>query len=723
MSQREKYDYHVYHWYIGGASYYNVYPNLNRRVEPGRKDQAWKKKLLNDKRFRQAMSLGMNRWAMIETEYNNQTVPAQSVPDSLSPFYVPSAFTSYVEYDTVRANRLLDEIGLTKRDYEGYRTFPDGTRMTFYMYFTKDMSYGFSLFISQDLAELGIRVLLRERSRVLYVTEREALKHDFSVWGGHGEYIPILAPKVFVPSSTWSSYAIGYAKWYMRGGLYGDPRAKSPGAIEPPLDHPLRRAMEIYEEVKGVSELEKQVEIFSEAIEIAAENLWGICVSTTAPALVVVKKGVKNVPEHAMFMWPFRFLGSSCPETFYFEKSHDSPGAITQMKSEIITPVLAHKAAVDKGDAGTDAGILGSVLGYGFLLILLALLVLLCIRHPFVLRRLVILVPTLLFISVMTFFIIHFPPGDFLAVKIMQLQEMGDESAMEEIKNLKEIFSLDHPMWKQYSRWMGFDWFFSFESKDRGLLQGHMGLGMESLRSINELVGDRILLTLLISLGTIFFTWAVAIPIGIYSAVRQYTPGDYLFTFLGFIGMCIPSFLLALLLMYFSAEVFDFPVSGLFSSEYSARPEWTFGKVVDLLKHIWVPVVVLGVGGTAWMVRVMRANLLDELKKPYVVTARAKGVRPMKLLFKYPVRLALNPFISGIGVLFPQLVSGGAIVAMVLSLPTVGPMLLTALMTEDMYLAGSMLMVLSVLGVLGTLVSDLLLLWLDPRIRFESSGR
>jgi ABC-type dipeptide/oligopeptide/nickel transport system permease component len=234
---------------------------------------------------------------------------------------------------------------------------------------------------------------------------------------------------------------------------------------------------------------------------------------------------------------------------------------------------------------------------------------------------------------------------------------------------------------------------------------------------VNDDVGDTILLTVLLSAGTILFTWAMALPIGIYSAVKQYSLSDYILTVIGFIGMCVPAFLLALVLMAISG------VSGLFSAEYAVMPEWTWGKTVDLLRHIWIPVVVLGVGGTASMIRVMRANLLDELRKPYVITAMAKGVRPTKLLLKYPVRIALNPFISGIGHLFPQLVSGGAIVSIVLSLPTVGPLLLRALQTEDMYLAGSMLMVLSLLAVVGTLVSDLLLLWLDPRIRFEGGTR
>jgi ABC-type dipeptide/oligopeptide/nickel transport system permease component len=236
------------------------------------------------------------------------------------------------------------------------------------------------------------------------------------------------------------------------------------------------------------------------------------------------------------------------------------------------------------------------------------------------------------------------------------------------------------------------------------------------LTPVNALVGDRILLTVLMSLGTILFTWTLAIPIGMYSAVRQYSLGDYALTLLGFIGMSVPGFLLALVLLSLAGIG-----AGLFSPQFDAQPYWDWPKFVDLMKHLWVPVVVLGVGGTASMIRIMRANLLDELRKPYVTTARAKGVRPLKLLFKYPVRLALNPFVSGIGHLFPQLVSGGAIVSIVLALPTVGPLMLQALFDQDMYVAGSMLMVLSVLGVIGTLVSDLLLLWLDPRIRYESA--
>jgi ABC-type dipeptide/oligopeptide/nickel transport system permease component len=323
----------------------------------------------------------------------------------------------------------------------------------------------------------------------------------------------------------------------------------------------------------------------------------------------------------------------------------------------------------------------------------------------------------MLVISVIVFSIIQLPPGDYLSTRIMQLQESGDDVDLQRVEELKNMFHFDEPRWKRYCRWMGLYWFASYDKKDLGLIQGNMGRSMETTDLVNDMIGDRILLTVLISLGTIIFTWATAIPIGIYSAVKQYSLSDYLLTFLGFIGMCVPAFLLALILMALSG------VSGLFSARFAAQPEWDWPKVVDMLKHIWIPVVVLGVGGTAGMIRVMRANLLDELKKPYVVTARAKGVRPMKLLFKYPVRLALNPFISGIGGIFPALVSGNAIVSIVLSLPTVGPVMLSALFSQDMYLAASMLMVLSLLGVLGMLVSDLLLLWLDPRIRFKGGTR
>lgn len=272
-------------------------------------------------------------------------------------------------------------------------------------------------------------------------------------------------------------------------------------------------------------------------------------------------------------------------------------------------------------------------------------------------------------------------------------------------------------MARRYAHWLGLTWFTTFDAVDAGLLQGYLGLSMEHEKSVNEVIGDRIALTLIVSVSTLLLVWLIAVPAGIYSAVRPYSVGDYALTTLGFMGMSVPAFLLALVVMFLAKRWLGVSLDGLFSPEFSSLSGWSGAKIGDLLKHIWLPVVVLGVGGVAGMSRVMRANLLDELNKPYVVTARAKGVRPLKLLLKYPVRLALNPFVSSLGGLFPQLVSGGAIVAMVMSLPMIGPTMLDALLVEDVYLAGSMLMVLSLLAVVGTLVSDLLLLWLDPRIR------
>ncbi|MCI5123917.1 MAG: ABC transporter permease [Candidatus Electrothrix sp. AR5] len=338
-------------------------------------------------------------------------------------------------------------------------------------------------------------------------------------------------------------------------------------------------------------------------------------------------------------------------------------------------------------------------------------------RFPFIVHRLLIMIPTLILISVITFVVIELPPGDAISSKIMQKQEAGGEVDQKEIDEIKALFRTDESPWHRYAWWMGLDWFSSKESKDEGLLQGNMGRSMMDLKPVNDKIGDRLLFTVLISLCTIFFTWAIALPIGIYSAVRQYSFFDYFFTVIGFMGMCIPGFLLALLLMFAAESWLGISVSGLFSPEYAAQSEWSQGKILDLLRHIWLPIFVQGVAGTAGMIRVMRANLLDELKKPYVITARAKGVRPMKLLFKYPIRLALNPFISGIGGIFPDLISGGAIIAIVLSLPTIEPMQLNSVMQQDMYLAGSILMLLSLLSVLGTLFSDIMLLIFDPRIR------
>jgi len=717
MSERKRGGYEVLHWYDGNRSRSVLSPNLNRNTEyedpDDRREAENKYALLNDVRFRQALSLAINRQDIIDTAYSGQAEPAQNAPGPKSYFHEPSLYKSFVEYDPQRARELLDEIGLVNRDAEGFRTFPDGSKMTFYVNLAQGISesFGTMQFIIEDWADVGVRAMMRIKSRQLFVQEKLAREHDFTAWGGNGEYYPVLEPRYFVPMSDGSNYALGFATWYQRGGLQGDPRATGPGCIEPPAGHPLRRAMELYEQVNATGETAEQRELFREILKIAARNVWTISICTPPPAIVVVKNGFRNVPRNVITSWDFETPGNAGIETYYFDEPTDTPGG-----QQLVQRAVLAKETEETGSVGRL--VLWLVLAVPVLLLVMA-----AFRHPYVARRLVIMVPTLLIISVVVFVVIQLPPGSYVESRRIVLQQTGDEADLAEMRRLEERFHLNDPIPVQYARWLGLYWFAGFNSEDSGLLQGNLGRSMETDRLVNEIVGDRILLTVLISLGSILFTWAIAIPAGIYSAVRQYSVGDYVLTFFGFIGMCVPAFLSALILMYVAKEVLGVHVSGLFSAQFGAQPKWDIPKVLDLLKHIWVPVLVLGVGGTAGMIRVMRANLLDELKKPYVITAWAKGVRPMKLLLKYPVRMALNPFISGIGHLFPQLVSGGAIVAMVLSLPTVGPLMLSALMNEDMYLAGSMLMVLSLLGVFGTLVSDLLLLWLDPRIRLKGGSR
>jgi peptide/nickel transport system permease protein len=717
MSRREESGFRVLHWYPGCRSTYVINPNLNRRVDPAKPETKWKAELLADKRFRQALSVAINRQEIIQAEYNGQAEPTQVAPGAESPFRHDVLEKVFTAYDPDRARKLLDELKLGQLDYEGLRTFPDGTRMVFYLDYCNYTGIGPAQLIVDDWAKVGVRVIPRERSRSLFYTEKQVNEFDFNVWASESDYLPLLSPRYFVPVDGESFYAGAWGRWFQRGGFYGSPDARTGNTLEPPHDHPMYRAMQVYDAAVQAPTMEEQRRIFKETLDIAAENLWTINISSAPPQLAVVKNGFRNVPENVIFGYLFLTPGNAAPETFYWEKPDDSPGAIADTKQSLLQ-VTSRPGAPAPQEAGSSSGKLMTAIVKYFLLGIAALLVLMAgVRHPYIGRRLLLMIPTLWVISVVTFVIIQLPPGDYLTTRIMVLQESGDAVDMQEIEELKKMFHFDEPSWKRYVRWLGVPWFVTFADKDLGLLQGDMGRSMETTQRVNDIVGDRIVLTVLVTLGTILFTWFMAIPIGIYSAVRQYSAGDYILTFIGFIGMCVPSFLLALILMALTG------VSGLFSAQYAAQPEWTWGKVQDMLRHVWIPVVVIGVGGTAGMIRVLRANLLDELKKPYVVTARAKGVRPLKLLFKYPVRLALNPFISGIGGLFPELVSGNAIVSIVLSLPLVGPLMLSALFSQDMYLAASMLMVLSLLGVFGTLVSDLLLLWLDPRIRFKGGVR
>jgi len=324
----------------------------------------------------------------------------------------------------------------------------------------------------------------------------------------------------------------------------------------------------------------------------------------------------------------------------------------------------------------------------------------------YILRRFLYMIVLLVALSMFVWVIIQLPPGDYASAYIAQMKIQGEDISEEDVIAFRKRYGLDVPMHRQYLRWVS------------GLLRGYLGRSFYWNKPINALLGERLPLTLLISVTTLLFTYIVAVPIGIYSATHQYSIFDYVFTVVGFIGVATPNFLFALLMLYVMFEVFGISAGGLFSAEY-ASAAWSWAKVRDLIDHLWTPIIVLGVSGTAGLIRVMRATMLDELSKPYVETARAKGLPRIKLLLKYPVRVAINPILSTIGWTLPGIFSGATIVSVVLALPTVGPILLQALRGQDFYVAGSILMILSALTIIGTFISDLLLAWADPRVRFD----
>jgi peptide/nickel transport system permease protein len=327
----------------------------------------------------------------------------------------------------------------------------------------------------------------------------------------------------------------------------------------------------------------------------------------------------------------------------------------------------------------------------------------------YILRRIIYMIMLLIILSIASFAIIQLPPGDYLSTYIANLEARRIPINQDTIEALSERYGLNQPFHIQYLNWMG------------NLLQGDMGDSFMLNRPVNQVIGSRLAVTVTLSLTTLLVVYIIAIPIGIYSATHQNSVGDYIATIFGFLGLATPNFLLALILMYLTFTYFGWSPGGLFSREYAAEG-WSFGKVIDLLKHLLVPVIVIGTAGTAEVIRILRSSLLDELSQQYVITARTKGVGERKLLIKYPVRIALNPIISSVGYLLPAIISGATLTSIVLSLPTIGPVLLKALQSQDMYLAGSIIMLLSALGLIGTLISDLLLVAVDPRIRFENKG-
>ncbi len=327
----------------------------------------------------------------------------------------------------------------------------------------------------------------------------------------------------------------------------------------------------------------------------------------------------------------------------------------------------------------------------------------------YIIRRSFYMIIILVLVSVVTFVIIQLPPGDWLTSYIEALNVSGIRVNQEQIRLLEKQYGLDLPLYAQYLKWA---W---------KMLHGDFGRSFDWNEPVSKLIGERLMLTVVISMLTMLFTYVVAIPIGIYSATHQYSIGDYSFTIFGFAGLATPNFLLALILMFVFYKYFGLSAGGLFSLEYRIAP-WSVGKFLDMLKHLPIPIIVIGTAGTASLIRVMRGCLLDELHKQYVITARAKGVSERTLLFKYPVRVAINPIVSTIGWTLPRIFSGAIITAIVLNLPTTGPLLFNALLAQDMYLAGSTIMFLSALTVVGTLISDILLVWIDPRIRYEKEG-
>ncbi len=324
----------------------------------------------------------------------------------------------------------------------------------------------------------------------------------------------------------------------------------------------------------------------------------------------------------------------------------------------------------------------------------------------FISRRVMYMIPTLIIISMISFILIQLPPGTFLDSYVVSLQETGETVDMATLESLRQRYGVGEPIYLQYLKWIG------------GVLQGDFGQSFEWNQPVSRLLEERLPMTLIVSFATLIFTYLVAIPIGIYSATHQYSIGDYTFTFIGFLGLATPNFLLALVLMFAFYKYFGMSVGGLFSPEYINAP-WSWGKFVDFINHLWIPIIVIGTAGTAGLIRVMRGSLLDELRKQYVVTARSKGVKEGRILFKYPVRVAINPVLSTVGWELPRIFSGATITAIVLSLPTTGPLLLRSLLSQDMYLAGSFLLIVATLTVIGTLVSDILLAWVDPRIRYS----
>lgn len=716
ISQQKNGNYHVMHWAPRERGNLVITPNRRLPVKKGDRILEQKRELLCNKEFRRALSISINRQAIVNSEFKGVGQGAALMPTQGVPWFDQAALEDNAQYDPKRASKILDELKLDQRDPEGLRTLPDGSRLTLYL-ITRPGSTGPLQFLVEDWRDAGLRVILQEKPHRLFMAA--------------SKYSDLIAVTNSSSELTWGALGAGvpFWDWYNKGGMYNSQASRAPEINQPtPIEI---EAMRAGQDAGNTFDAKERYRLATQVMNIARDQVWVINIATPSADVVLVKNGLQGVRKDLLSSFGINTPNNSCPETWYWQDPNTINGSETASQSYLaeregsilkeLQTTTPKEGDVIKSEVDTQGSGLGGLLKLCLLGIFLVGALLVILRHPFVLRRLVIMVPTLILISIIVFAGVQLPPGNYLETAIDNLERSGQrEQAQKEIEMLTSIHHLDDGPVKSYLRWTGLLWFTSFEEEDTGLLQGNLGRSMANNNAfVSDLLGDRVLLTMSISLGTILLTWLIAIPIGVYSAVRQYSMLDYVLTIGGFIGMCVPQFILALVLMLMAKELFGLTFLGLFSSRYAIQEFWDLPKFIDLLKHIWLPIIIVGASGTAGMIRVMRANLLDELKKPYVVTARAKGVRPLKLLFKYPFRMALNPFVSGIGGLFPMLISGSAIVSIILSLPTVGPMLLDAVMIEDTFMAGSLLLILSAFSVFGVLVSDLLLMLLDPRIRME----
>jgi peptide/nickel transport system permease protein len=709
--------YHLFPWRRLDRAGMNIVPNRRLRVTNGDRNATARAALLRQPEFRRALSLAINRQAIILAEYDGIGEPGALGPGPGDFGYDPAYARANTDYDPARANALLDGLGLTKRDAEGFRLGPENERLSFEI-ISRPGNVSALEFITDFWAAVGIRATAREKPHRLFLQSVEVA--DFAVGAGSGAPMPGTVGALGADAPFFS--------WLTQGGLAGNPAALPPGIAQP--DEIEQRAMRLAESESGAINEDARLEIARELQRLAQENVWTINVFSPGPEPVIVKDTLQNVPRNATAAFEIGTPFNAFPETWFWKNPatingvDPAPPAYLKDREATILATLGSNVS-SREDRAEPPAASGRLVGRVFLGLALLVLALAALRHPYLLRRLALMVPTLLVISIVVFVGVQLPPGSYLETVTDNLRQQGNSAAaQQEIERLQELYHLKDSLPVQYLRWMGFYWFGTFDEADKGILQGNLGRSMANgNRPVADLIGDRLLLTVVLSLGAILVHWFIALPIGVYSAVRQNSPADYALTVMGLIGMCIPDFIMALLAILAAKQLFGIVAIGLFSSQYAMQPYWDWPKFVDLLRHIWVPVLIIGTSSTAALTRIIRANLLDELRKPYVVTARAKGLTPLRLLFKYPFRLALNPFISSIGGIFPALVSGSAIVSIILSLPTTGPMLYDAVMLEDTYMAGSLLLCLSALSILGVLVSDLLLILLDPRIRFGGNSR